>query len=267
VISAVRKALARVVLACAVLAPLSASAAVPDPPTRWVTDQAGFLSPGARQALDAKLEDYQRRTGHHVLVWIDRTTAGVPIEDFAVRAFEAWRIGRQGIDDGVVLFLFSEDRKVRIEVGYGLEPRIPDAIAFRIIQESIVPRLGHGDSDGAVQAGVEGLIAAIEAGATAGDRADRPPEPQGPRPRSTAERVFLTMVLLGLVLLVLTHPSLALYMLQSLLATSSGGYHRGGGGWGGGGWPSGGGGGSWGGGGGYSGGGGRSGGGGATGSW
>jgi uncharacterized protein len=254
VIPAVAKAAARLVVA-GVFATLSAEAALPPAPTRWVTDEAAFLSEPVRQALDAKLEEYQQRTGHHVLVWIGRSTGLVPIEDFAVSAFQAWRVGRQGIDDGLVLFLFADDRKVRVEVGYGLEARVPDAIASRIIQETIVPKIRAGDKDGAVQSGVDALLAAIDGGAAAGDRAERPPPAAGESGPSTAQKVLWAVVLLALLLFVVTHPSLALYMLVNLLSSSGGGYR----GSGGGGWSSGGGG--------YSGGGGRSGGGGATGSW
>ena len=83
-----------------------------------------------------------------MLVWIGDTTGDVPFEEFAVRAFEKWKVGRKGIDDGVVLFFFAKDRKVRIEVGYGLEDKIPDVVASRIIRETIVPHLRAGDPDG-----------------------------------------------------------------------------------------------------------------------
>ena len=83
-------------------------------------------------------------------MWIGQTTGGMPIEDWAVRAFAAWRVGRKGIDDGVALFVFADDRKVRIEVGYGLEDRVPDAVASRIIGDRSIPRLRAGDRDGAV---------------------------------------------------------------------------------------------------------------------
>ena len=76
-----------------------------------------------------------------MLVWVGTTTDGEPIEDFAERAFEAWKVGRAGLDDGVVLFVFADDRTVRIEVGYGLEPVLPDAICSRIITERITPLL------------------------------------------------------------------------------------------------------------------------------
>ena len=246
----------RVVLATAVLGVLATSVAaetpIPPAPADFVTDRAGLVSAAAASELDAKLAAYQRGTGHQILVYVDRTTGGVPIEDWAVRAFQAWRVGRRGIDDGVVLFLFKDDRRVRIEVGYGLEERVPDAVASRLIADRIVPRLRAGDGDGAVRAGVDGLMAAI-GGSPAG--AERP----GPAP------VPRWMFILGAVAIVFflgfaaTHPALAATMLFMI---GPGRGFRSRGGWGGGGF-------SGGGfsGGGFSGGGGRSGGGGASGSW
>lgn len=252
---AVARALARLSLAGAVLvAPRAALAVVPLVPARWVTDEAGFLSEGARRTLDARLEAYERQTGHQVLVWIGRTTGGLPIEDFALGAFEAWRVGRKGIDDGLVLFVLSEDRQIRIEVGYGLEGQVPDAIASRIIREVMVPRIQAADRDGAVLAGVDALITAIDGRAaafepgTGASSPARPPPNQGPRSLTTAEKVLVGLAVIAFLVVLATNPSFALYLLFSIL---SGG--RGGGGSGGAGR--------------YSGGGGRSGGGGASGSW
>ncbi len=222
-----------------------ALAAIPAAPTRWVTDTAGFLSEGTRQDLDGRLETYERQTGHHVLVWIGRTAGGVPIEDFAVRAFAAWRVGRNGIDDGLVLFVLADDRQVRVEVGYGLEGQVPDAIASRIIRETIVPRIQAGDRDGAIRAGVDALIAAIEGRAWASEPGAR--GRSSARSIGTGQKILLGLAVLAFLVLFATHPYLALYLLFNVL---SGG--RGGGGSSGGG---------------YSGGGGRSGGGGASGSW
>src|SRR5262245_14287220 len=95
------------------------STATPPSPARLVTDGAGFLSPATREELDQRLERYARDTGHQVLLWIGQTTGGEPIESWAVRAFAAWRVGRQGMDDGVAVFILAADRRVRIEVGYG----------------------------------------------------------------------------------------------------------------------------------------------------
>ncbi len=243
-------ALARLLLAGTLLAAGEARAETPAAPTRWVTDSAGFLSEGARQELDGRLEAYERQTGHHVLVWIGRTTGGVPLEDFTVRAFAAWHVGRKGLDDGLVLFVFSDDRKVRVEVGYGLEGQVPDAIASRIIRETIVPRVQAGDHDGAIRDGVAALIAAIEGRGAPPESAAGPlpahsPPAGGARSLSIGQKILIGLAVIGFLILFATNPALALYLLFSVM---SGG--RGGGG-----------------GGGYSGGGGRGGGGGASGSW
>jgi uncharacterized protein len=210
---------------------------IPPPPTRWVTDNAGFLTPARAEELDTRLGEYDRRTGHQILVYIDRTTGGVPIEDWAVKAFERWRVGRKGIDDGAVMFVFSDDHRMRIEVGYGLEDRVPDAVASRIIAEQMAPRIRAGDHDGAVTNGVVALATAIGTSGAA---------PQaGPIPKwKLVAGAILVILFFGLLV---THPGLAWLLLLSV-----GGRGRGGGGFGGGG---------------FSGGGGRSGGGGASGSW
>lgn len=227
-------------------------APVPDAPARFVTDHAGLLSPGAAEALNARLAAYERGTGHQVLVYVDRTTGGAPIEDWASRAFAKWRVGRAGVDDGVALFVFTGDRRMRIEVGYGLEERVPDAAAKRIIEERIAPRLRAGDGDGAIRAGTDALMTAI--GGAPADAAAPVAQPQ--RLPVWASIIGL-LVLLSVVGFGVTHPSMAAWLLFTI---ASG---RGRGGWGGGGssgWGGGGGGG-------FSGGGGRSGGGGASGSW
>lgn len=216
---------------------------IPAAPERWVTDRAGFLSPAAVAELDGRLDAYAQGTGHQLLVYVDRTTGGVPIEDWSVRAFQRWRVGRRGIDDGLVLFVFADDRRVRIEVGYGLEERVPDALAARIIGERIEPRLRSGDHDGALRDGVAALIATI-GGAPAGGAANPPPAPI-----SRWKLIAGVIAVVFFLILLVTHPQLAWLMLLSI------GSGRGGGG------------GGWGGGGGFSGGGGRSGGGGASGSW
>lgn len=244
-------ALARLLFAGVALAACEAGAEVPAAPTRWVTDSAGFLSEGTRQELDGRLETYERQSGHHLLVWIGRTTGGVPLEDFSVRAFAAWKVGRKGLDDGLVLFVLSDDRKVRVEVGYGLEGQVPDAIASRIIRETIVPRVQAGERDGAIRAGIAALIAAIEGQAAApepaaGPASGRPPPTGGARSLGIGQMVLIGLAVIGFLILFATNPTLAIYLLFSVL---SGG--RGGGGGGGG----------------YSGGGGRGGGGGASGSW
>jgi len=248
-----RAAVSSLVLAAALVASIRlahAETPIPPAPTHWVTDGAGFLSAATASELDARLGDYARRTGHQVLVYIDHTTGGVPIEDWGVRAFERWRVGRSGIDDGLVLLVFADDHRLRFEVGYGLEDRVPDALAKRIIDEVIVPRIRAGDRDGAIRAGVDAVTAAI--GGVAGARPGLVEQP-APTPIPLWMKIVGGVFFLILIAFVVTHPSLAWLMLLSIGSGRGGG---GGGGFGGGG-----------GGCGFSGGGGRSGGGGASGSW
>jgi uncharacterized protein len=234
---------------------------VPEAPTRWVTDEAAFLSPAARDALDARLGAYAQKTGHQVIVYIGPTTGGVPIEDWAVRAFARWRVGRKGIDDGVALFIFSDDRKLRIEVGYGLEDKLTDAGASRIIRERMVPRIRAGDRDGAVNAGVDAILGAV--GVPPGAAPDAGLPAAAPQHVPLWVWIVGAFVLFGFVRFAIRHPLLA-SMLMTNIGSGRRGRWGGGGGFGGGGF---GGGGFGGGGGGFSGGGGSSGGGGASGGW
>lgn len=244
-----RRHLPWLLLLVASLGALAAEAPLPAPPARWATDKAGFLSAGGLARLDARLEAFERASGDQVLVWIGDTTGQTPIEDWAVRTFAAWKVGRKGLDNGLVVFVLAKDRKIRIEVGYGLEEKVPDAIASRVIREVISPRLQAGDPDGALDAGIGALLGAIRPDLAGGGPA---PSPGGPSPQARRltplQLVFAGLLVVGFLILLATNPGLALYLLVSIF---SGG--RGGGGGGGGG--------------GFSGGGGRSGGGGATGGW
>jgi uncharacterized protein len=241
---------------------------LPEAPKEWVTDTANFLSPETVRSLNARLGQYEQSTGHQVIVYIAPTTGDTPIEDWAVRAFAKWKVGRKGLDDGLALFLFPQDRKVRIEVGYGLEPVVPDAIASRVINDVIVPRIQAGKRDEAVTAAVDSLTGVIDRQSSAFPR----PTPKASTPSTGWESILWSLLGFLLLAVLFTAPRLALYFLTVIF--SSGGRSRGRGGrtgWGGGtfgggggfGW--GGGGSGWGGG--FGGAGGRSGGGGATGSW
>lgn len=225
----------------AVLAWWGAWAQTPPAPQRWVTDEQAHLSPATRQELDLRLAAYEKATGHQVLVWIGESTGEVPLEDWAVRTFESWGVGRKGLDDGLVLFMLARDRKLRIEVGYGLEGQLPDAIASRIIQEAIIPRLKSGDWDGATTTGVDRILA------TLGGETLTNAEPLGRGTLGLGEIIFFSILGLAFLILLATNPSMAIWLLFNLLSGGRGGGSGGGGGW--------------------SGGGGRSGGGGASGSW
>jgi uncharacterized protein len=227
------------VLLCAAETP------IPPSPTEWVTDTAKFLSPETVRSLNARLAAYQQSTGHQLIVYIAPTTGGAPIEDWAVRAFAKWKVGRKGLDDGLALFMMSQDHKMRIEVGYGLEAVVPDAIASRVINEVMAPRIQAGHPDDAVTAAIDSLVGAI------GGQADTPPPARAPeqsKPLSLFQLIFYGIAGILILALVITHPALAFYFLASIMSGGRGGFGGGGGG-------------------GFSGGGGRSGGGGASGSW
>jgi uncharacterized protein len=224
-----------------------------------VTDTVGVLSPATRESLARQLEAYEGRTGHQVLVWIGATTGDAPIEDFAVKTFEKWKVGRAAKDDGLVLFVLTEDRKLRLEVGYGLEDKVTDLLASRIIREVMAPRLQQNDPNGAITAGVAAILSTIDAGGFEAATGTAPPEtPLAPmrraeaRPLSLGQKLLFGLIGLGLLFFFITNPSLAIWLLLNILSggggRSGGGYSGGGGGFGGGG-------------------GGRSGGGGASGSW
>ncbi|WP_460478291.1 TPM domain-containing protein [Bordetella muralis] len=122
-----------------------------------VTDLTGTLDTARRQGLEQRLAALEQRKGAQVAVLIVPTTAPDTIEQYATRVFDAWKLGRKGTDDGVLLIMAKNDRTLRIEVGYGLEGAIPDAIAGRIIREQIVPRLQAGDYAGGIEAGVAAI--------------------------------------------------------------------------------------------------------------
>jgi uncharacterized membrane protein YgcG len=109
-----------------------------------------------------RLREFETRSGHAVYVSIFPKLPSASLEDFTVRTATAWRVGRKGLDDGAILFAFVADRKLRLEVGYGLEAVIPDAIAHRILEEHVTPGLKAGRPDAAFEDGVAAILAAAE---------------------------------------------------------------------------------------------------------
>lgn len=158
------RALLGAALALAAAAPgafAAAAGVVPPTPTRYVTDGSGVLSRDGASALERKLADFERQTSTQVLVWIaPRVPEGTTAEDLGADAIRAWGVGQKGKDNGAVLFLFTEDRLVRIATGYGLEGAIPDVRAQRILRDVVKPLLARGDVQGGVDAGVEEILRA-----------------------------------------------------------------------------------------------------------
>lgn len=260
-----RSALVVGAFAAAVLAAASARAAkedtLPPKPTRYVTDRAGVLG-GRAETLNSRLEDYEKETSNQMLVWVDRRIPeNFTLEEFTVAAARKWQVGQAGRNNGLVLFVFTEDRKMRVEVGYGLEGVLPDALAHRIQEDEILPRFRAGDYAGGIEDGVAAMIAATKGeykgtGSTVASRTQRR--------RSSGGGAGCISPLFFLIFFLL----IPLLRLSRWRTYGGRGWYGGGGGWGGfGGFGGGGGGFGGGGGGGFSGGGGSFGGGGSSGSW
>jgi uncharacterized protein len=139
----------------------SADVAVPQLTGR-VVDQTGTLSSGDIASLTQTLKDLETRKGSQVAVLIVPTTAPETIEQYSIRVAEAWKIGRKKIDDGALLVVAKDDRKLRIEVGYGLEGALNDVTVKRIIDEIITPKFKTGDFASGISAGVARMIAVID---------------------------------------------------------------------------------------------------------
>ncbi len=272
---------------------------------RRVTDLTGTLTPEQIATLDQRLAAFEQAKGSQIAVLMVPTTKPEAIEQYAIRVAEAWKIGRAKVDDGLILVVAKNDQRLRIEVGYGLEGVIPDAIAKRVIRETIAPHFLSGDFYGGIVAGTDQLMRLVEGEALPPPRAS--PQQRGPQ----GGEAFETYLVLLLVFTVIVGGILTRVLGRFLGATATGGIagfvalaiagtliaaigagllafvfsllfggtggtiargRRGGtwgapvGGWGGGSWGGGGGGGGWSGGG-WSGGGGGFGGGGASGSW
>ena len=138
-----------------------AEVAVPPLKAR-VTDLTGTLQPGQQAALEQTLQAFENRKGSQIAVLIVPTTQPETIEQYAIRVADAWKLGRKGVDDGVLLLIARNDRKLRIEVGYGLEGAIPDAVAKRIVSEIITPHFKQDDYYGGIRAGVDRIIKVVD---------------------------------------------------------------------------------------------------------
>jgi uncharacterized protein len=263
-----------------------------------VVDTTGTLDAAQKQQLEAQALALQQRKGSQLQVLMVPSTQPETIEQYAVRVFEQWKLGRKGVDDGVLLLVAKDDRRVRIETGYGLEGAIPDAIANRVIQEYLAPRFRAGDYAGGIADATATLVKLIDGEALPEPVSTHRVSGEGGKGGGVLFAAFAAFVVATIVrgmlsrapsgirglftggaaggvalllssLLAVGGIAAVLGLLYGLMSVSTrGGYarHRDWGGWGGGGGGFGGGGGGFGGGG-WGGGGGMSGGGGASGSW
>lgn len=141
---------------------LAADGLVAVPPLQArVIDLTGTLNRDQAGALDAELAQFERSHGSQIVILLVPTTQPETIEAYSIRVAEAWKLGRKGVDDGILILVAKNDRKLRIEVGRGLEGAVPDAVAKRIVAETIGPRFKEGDFYGGLKAGVAKLQAVV----------------------------------------------------------------------------------------------------------
>jgi uncharacterized protein len=189
------------------------------PLTGRVIDRANVLSPQIESTLQSQLESYERTTGHQLAVLTLPSLEGDPIEDYSLRVAESWKLGKKGKDDGILLLVATEDRKVRIEVGYGLEGDVPDAMVGRIIRDVIAPAASRGDLGFGISRAVSAIMAAT------GGQGEALPPPR--RTRSHDGGGLSPYLLLGIVVLLFLGGGRG--MGGFIVASALGGMGRGGG--------------------------------------
>ncbi|MEO8300002.1 MAG: TPM domain-containing protein [Burkholderiales bacterium] len=161
--------LRRLGMLCALLlllvgaAALAADGPLPVPPLQaLVTDQTGTLTPAQRTTLETRLREFEARKGSQLAVLLVATTQPEAVEQYSLRVAEQWKLGRKQVDDGALLLVAKNDRAVRIEVGYGLEGVLGDAVSKRLIDEVIVPRFKQGDYYGGLDAATDRIIRLVD---------------------------------------------------------------------------------------------------------
>lgn len=149
-----------------------------------ITDNAEMISTGAAGRIGALLQDHETRTGNQVAVLTIPTLAGESVEEFALEVFNTWKLGKKGRDNGVLVLIAPGERRLRIEVGYGLEGDLTDLEAGRIIRNIITPRFKANDFDGGIEQGVRAILAQLEG------TAEAVPEPAAPSPKPSGDQLF-----------------------------------------------------------------------------
>jgi len=134
---------------------------MPPAPKLFFNDYAHVVSSQTAERLNKTLEDFERQTSSQILVVVfPKMQSDSSIEDYTVRVAQSWKVGQKGKDNGAVLFVFIQDRKMFLQVGYGLEGALPDVLCRQIIENEIKPRFKAGDYDGGLSAGVQAILAA-----------------------------------------------------------------------------------------------------------
>jgi uncharacterized protein len=185
------------VLLAALAGTASGALPIPPPPDHRVNDYAGALSAGDRSRLEDKLRAREREGGNQIVVAVFRSLEGENLEDYSIRLAQAWRVGQKGLDNGVIFLVFIEDRKMRLEVGYGLESRLTDALSSQILRQVVAPRFREGKVAEGIAAGLDAIEQAVAGTYKAA------PQPAGAQGRNPFQLILLLIVVAGVLSIVI----------------------------------------------------------------
>lgn len=223
---------------CAIAAPALAAPSFP-PLTGRVVDDAHILSEGTKAELTQKLEDLENRTSRQVVVVTLPSLQGYEIEDYGYQLGRAWGIGQKKLNNGVLFIIAPNERKVRIEVGYGLEPILTDALSSVILQEKVLPRFRDGDMEAGVVAGTNAIVEQLLLDAPAAKARVAAAEKQVSRPQfNPVILIFIAFIIFSIFGRIFGRRRSGLGALPWIILGSGmgrGGWGSGGGGFGGGG--------------------------------
>lgn len=186
-VAGLHRVLALAALLLVLLWPWAGAQAKPEvipPIAGWVTDTTGTLTAEQKARLDQQLKSLEKDKGAQVVILMVPTTGEETIEQYALRVFDTWKIGRQKVDDGILLLVAKDDRRMRIQTGYGLEGAVTDLQSGRIIREQMTPHFREGDFYGGIQAATDSLVGLVN-----GEELPPPPK-TAPVTSSGEEGVF-----------------------------------------------------------------------------
>ena len=217
-----------IIVGCLLILSSSAIAATIPTPTGYVNDFANVLDGSTKNQLEQFLTAFEAKTGEEVAVVTVESLEGTTIEDYAVRLYQQWGIGKKGKDNGVLILVAPNDRQARIEVGYGLEGVINDAMAGRIIRDQMIPAFREGNYGAGILQGTQVVVSILAK--DAGIQLNTGAEPasgeayQTPHKRGIAHKIFSVLMFFFLAYLFIRHPWLFLFFLSGM----GGGGRRGG---------------------------------------
>ena len=181
-----------VLLLAALAGAASAALSIPPPPDRRINDYAGVLSADERARLEDTLRARERESSNQIVVAMFRSLQGESLEDYSIRLAQAWRVGQKSLDNGVVFLVFIDDRKMRLEVGYGLESKLTDALSSQILRQVVAPRFREGKIAAGIAAGLDAIEQAI-AGTYKAAPPGKPARAQGWNPM----QLILLLIVVG----------------------------------------------------------------------